>query len=756
MKGKDISRSAMSDGDDDNPRTEEEVRGSLRGTKSHFTRCVNALKSLIPVLENSPTVMVADEVAEELDRMKVRYERTRALYDKLEPLLQRQDQLDDMKKRRDDMEATYNAGRARGFQALAVVRRVQEQQPPPQQGPQQNQRNQVKEATGLRPDKLTLEHSPAEMRSWVRKLESYFNASRFDLLPVQAQQEYLMNCLGGQLELRMREVFTDDMRIAGHNGCVEAVKQAFRDKYPLIVRRQAFFRLQQAKGQKFTDFATELRALGDDADLQHMTAEDIYVYRYINGTCDAALREKFLREEQLTMEGLKTVARAHEMALATEASVAPAKVLQTGQQRDSIKKPVKCFRCGKAGHVMPKCRAKKDSVKCSKCGQQGHATEYCEALTKIRERQGQRRNRSASANSVGSAESEPKPEDSRLARTRSPAPKARVHNVAASAAVTGDVRDTPTFLCVFETGHKKGSRRKRFHCEVLPDTGSARTIMRTDLAVQHDLQLQPSSTVLLAANGSAIGVKGEVTLTAVMGDTRVEMRVVVADIQVEFIMAWYHLQPLGIISSNFPCAKANAVAEGEDFSESRCEALRSQLMEEFATVFSDELEGRALIGDPMKIHIKKNVSVVPRKVFTARQIPLHMRKPAEQLIQKLLSGGIIARVEGPTDWVSPAKFVAKANGGVRLVTDYVQLNKFVERPIHPFPSTQDIIQNIPADANVFAKMDAVHGYFQIPLDEESSKLTTFLLPSGRYRYLRAPMGLNASSDEWCARHPENR
>ena len=28
-------------------------------------------------------------------------------------------------------------------------------------------------------------------------------------------------------------------------------------------------------------------------------------------------------------------------------------------------------------------------------------------------------------------------------------------------------------------------------------------------------------------------------------------------------------------------------------------------------------------------------------------------------------------------------------------------------------------------------------------------MTTFLLPQGKFRYLRAPMGLNASSDEWC-------
>ena len=43
----------------------------------------------------------------------------------------------------------------------------------------------------------------------------------------------------------------------------------------------------------------------------------------------------------------------------------------------------------------------------------------------------------------------------------------------------------------------------------------------------------------------------------------------------------------------------------------------------------------------------------------------------------------------------------------------------------------------------------MHGYFQLALDEKSSKLTTFLFQQGRFRYLRAPMGLNASSYEWC-------
>ena len=50
-------------------------------------------------------------------------------------------------------------------------------------------------------------------------------------------------------------------------------------------------------------------------------------------------------------------------------------------------------------------------------------------------------------------------------------------------------------------------------------------------------------------------------------------------------------------------------------------------------------------------------------------------------------------------------------------------------------------------------MDAVHGYFQLALDDRSSKITTFLLPSGRFRYLRAQMGLSSSPVEWC-RHSD--
>ena len=46
----------------------------------------------------------------------------------------------------------------------------------------------------------------------------------------------------------------------------------------------------------------------------------------------------------------------------------------------------------------------------------------------------------------------------------------------------------------------------------------------------------------------------------------------------------------------------------------------------------------------------------------------------------------------------------------------------------------------------FSVVDSTSSFYNHKLDEESSKLTTFGTPFGRYRYLRMPMGTSLSSD----------
>ena len=112
---------------------------------------------------------------------------------------------------------------------------------------------------------------------------------------------------------------------------------------------------------------------------------------------------------------------------------------------------------------------------------------------------------------------------------------------------------------------------------------------------------------------------------------------------------------------------------------------------------------------------------------------------------------MITQQDDPTEWCAPGFFVAKKNGDLRLVIDYTRLNKYVRCQIHTFPSTQEMLSGIDPDSTVFAKLNETQGYHQVPLDEDSSKLTRFPLPSGRFRFLRAPMGLSCSRDEFCHR-----
>ena len=48
----------------------------------------------------------------------------------------------------------------------------------------------------------------------------------------------------------------------------------------------------------------------------------------------------------------------------------------------------------------------------------------------------------------------------------------------------------------------------------------------------------------------------------------------------------------------------------------------------------------------------------------------------------------------------------------------------------------------------FSRLDAKDGFLQIRLSEQSSNLTTFWGPDGRYRWIRMPFGLSSAPEEF--------
>ena len=105
----------------------------------------------------------------------------------------------------------------------------------------------------------------------------------------------------------------------------------------------------------------------------------------------------------------------------------------------------------------------------------------------------------------------------------------------------------------------------------------------------------------------------------------------------------------------------------------------------------------------------------------------------------------MCKVERPTDWVNQMSVVKKKSGAIRICVDPRPLNLVLKREHFMLPVLDDVLPKL-SGARVFSICDLKQGYHHVELDEESSYLTTFATPFGRYRWLRLPFGLKVSSE----------
>lgn len=118
----------------------------------------------------------------------------------------------------------------------------------------------------------------------------------------------------------------------------------------------------------------------------------------------------------------------------------------------------------------------------------------------------------------------------------------------------------------------------------------------------------------------------------------------------------------------------------------------------------------------------------------------------QQTLQGLERHEIITRVDEPTPWVNRMVVAQKKSGELRMRIDPKTLNQALKRERHPLLI---LLENeLPglAQAKTFSKLDVKNGYWHCVRDHKSSLLTTFQTTFGRYRWLRLPFGLAASSE----------
>lgn len=128
------------------------------------------------------------------------------------------------------------------------------------------------------------------------------------------------------------------------------------------------------------------------------------------------------------------------------------------------------------------------------------------------------------------------------------------------------------------------------------------------------------------------------------------------------------------------------------------------------------------------------------KPFTYR--PYKMARAEQEavrdIVTDLLKNNIIRNSD--SEYCSPILLVRKKNGEQRLCVDYRKLNAMTMKDNYPLPRIDDQIDRLQGGI-YFTSLDLHSGYYQIPLDEQAKRYTSFITPMGQYEYNRMPFGL---------------
>ena len=79
--------------------------------------------------------------------------------------------------------------------------------------------------------------------------------------------------------------------------------------------------------------------------------------------------------------------------------------------------------------------------------------------------------------------------------------------------------------------------------------------------------------------------------------------------------------------------------------------------------------------------------------------------------------------------------------------DPKDLNRVLRRSHYPTPTINEIVREL-SRAKVFSTVNAKNGFWHVELDNDSSRLTTFNSPFGRFRWLRLAFGLCTAPEEF--------
>ena len=546
---------------------------------------------------------------------------------------------------------------------------------------------------------------------------------------------------------------------------LDALYQHIRANRNVAIDRVEFEKRTQRPKESFNDYYIDLRKLSQNAAVPNCCLEDRLITRLMAGCHDSEVREKLMQKaDGLQLEEAVEIARSVEASKKSASAIvggsevyvkaissskskykprptgarpkqspkvvaaspppAPPTPQQKKQSPNSSQKSTGCPKCGFKTHVTQSGQCPALNSACGKCGKIGHFAFVCQAK---------------------------------------PGPNGKYLRAISVRRATRDDASPMIDVRVFSNGQFQAQTSG------FPDTAAEVCLAGPDFLEEINwpggqINLTPPSEQIFAANNSQFLVLGSLNVELQYMGRNSFVEVFIVNEPSKLIISLKACKDLAIVPPNFPlpmggpCVRkvSKTTARKVDISqlgeipESPTDDDISRIQSKFLELFSDvfcETELKTMKCEPYRIELMPGA--VPLKITTARQIPIALKDDVKAEIDDMLKQKIIAPVTQSTDWCHPICCVPKPDGKLRFCVDLRALNKWVKRPVHPLTTPIQAVQSVPADAQWFSTVDARKGYWQLLLTKESQLLTTFLTPWGRFCFLRAPMGLNATGDIYC-------
>ncbi|KAI8516719.1 hypothetical protein Bbelb_053000 [Branchiostoma belcheri] len=611
-----------------------------------------------------------------------------------------------------------------------------------------------------------------EFKKFKQKTELAFKSFLKDTEPEQ-QVSYILLWVGSQgLDLFNSWEFTgeDAGDAKKPDKILEKFETHLEPKTNHRIYRYEFQGIQQKPDEPIDDYVARLKNVAkkckfkDDAEIK-----DRLVDQLIWGCIHKKVQKTLVGKPDLTLKDAMDTARAFEatqkqmsslsMQTGTSSSnrvdVVSKKTYQAGskQKQPHMYKTYKqstksCRYCGNTHEFGDRAKCPAYGSNCNACGKPNHWGKMCRAKNRPQptqnkpqqpRRYGKHKQRHVHLQREDQLSSESEGESLTIGTVY-------IHDVCNKEQKSQDEAYTS-----FQIRKKLGRKTTNIDLKLKIDTGAQSNVMPIQhyakLCPEHMMKdgrvksgiLTPSDVILTAYGGARIPHLGKAQIEGKHKGRKVKCSFFITKAEGPIIIGLKACQQLDIIRINHEVKTSQRIDSDVPIKDrppirnkEECIAMYPECFDNTVGCFDEEY------------HITVDPTVEP-VVHPPRRVPLELREKLREQLNEMVEKGVISQVTQPTDWVNSIVVKEKPNGKLRVCLDPRDLNNALKRDHYPTPTLEEITPSL-AGAKIFSKLDASNGYWNIKIDEESSLLTTFNTPFGRFKFNRLPFGLKVSQD----------